>query len=128
MNYSLLPGTVTRQGLIEGLVEVRNVELENPQGWISISLGSEDEEDEGKKSKEVCWPKDYKQLKNIGEGMQFLKVRMLQIAVLASQMHGRDTHIRQIKIFGPKIPETKGLLTPLTQFSSKEFASHSCLR
>lgn len=32
----------------------------------------------------------------------YLKAFMLQIAVLSNHQNGRDTHIRKIKIFGPR--------------------------
>lgn len=39
----------------------------------------------------------------------FVNTFMLQIAVLANHLNGRDTHVRQIKIYGPR-PWVKVLL------------------
>lgn len=32
----------------------------------------------------------------------FVNTFMLQIAVLSNHLNGRDTHVRQIKVYGPR--------------------------
>jgi len=59
----------------QDLYEVRTVALDEPSGWISISLLNADRS---------C-----------------PRAMVLQLAVLQNHQNGRDTHIRQIKIFGP---------------------------
>jgi len=54
------------------LVTVRTEEVVEPQGWIVIPLGG-------------------------GVGG-----RVLQILVLANHQNGRDTHVRQVRVFGPR--------------------------
>ncbi|XP_039799715.1 anaphase-promoting complex subunit 10-like isoform X2 [Panicum virgatum] len=60
------------------LKEVKTVELAKPVGWVHISLSGAD-------------PRE-----------TFIHTFMLQIAILSNHLNGRDTHIRQIKIYGPR--------------------------
>ncbi|KAM3223987.1 hypothetical protein ACQJBY_057403 [Aegilops geniculata] len=60
------------------LKEIKKVELSKPVGWVHISLSGTD-------------PRE-----------TFIHTFMLQIAVLANHLNGRDTHVRQIKIYGPR--------------------------
>jgi len=43
-----------------------------------------------------------------------LRAFMVQIAVLANHENGRDSHIRQIKIFGPRLDPTGDTFTSST--------------
>eukprot|EP00475_Leptophrys_vorax_P039295 TRINITY_DN7075_c0_g1_i1.p1 TRINITY_DN7075_c0_g1~~TRINITY_DN7075_c0_g1_i1.p1 ORF type:complete len:206 (+),score=32.97 TRINITY_DN7075_c0_g1_i1:64-681(+) len=108
---------------VHDLQQVQLVELEKPQGWVSIPLVSGeldaaaslllDDEDGSAKD---------------GEGVYFVRAFMMQIMILASHQLGRDTHIRQVKIFGPTLHETSGFNTPLRRFTSTDFSAHSVLR
>ncbi|XP_044444677.1 anaphase-promoting complex subunit 10-like [Triticum aestivum] len=60
------------------LKEIKTVDLLKPVGWVHISLSGTD-------------PRE-----------TFIHTFMLQIAVLANHLNGRDTHVRQIKIYGPR--------------------------
>ncbi|PUZ64623.1 hypothetical protein GQ55_3G157300 [Panicum hallii var. hallii] len=60
------------------LKEIKTVELAKPVGWVHISLSGAD-------------PRE-----------TFIHTFMLQIAILSNHLNGRDTHIRQIKIYGPR--------------------------
>ncbi|KAH9555168.1 hypothetical protein CY35_08G101100 [Sphagnum magellanicum] len=59
------------------LREIKVVDLDEPAGWIYISLFPSDSKD-------------------------FLRAFFMQLAVLSNHQNGRDTHIRQIKIYGPR--------------------------
>ncbi|VAI62500.1 unnamed protein product [Triticum turgidum subsp. durum] len=61
------------------LKEIKTVELSKSVGWVHISLSGTD-------------PRE-----------TFVRTFMLQIAVLANHLNGRDTHVRQIKIYGPRL-------------------------
>ncbi|KAF8049177.1 hypothetical protein N665_2280s0009 [Sinapis alba] len=83
------------------LKEVKSVELVKPSGWVCISLSGTD-------------PRE-----------TFVNTFMLQIAMLSNHLNGRDTHIRQIKVYGPRpnpIPRQP------FQFTSAEFITYSTLR
>lgn len=60
------------------------IELEEPQGWICIPLT----------------------LEKSGECMKAL---LLQIAILTNHQNGRDTHVRQIRLYGPRTDPIKAL-------------------
>lgn len=64
--------------------EIMQIELDEPQGWISIPLTSEKSGD--------C-----------------MKALLLQIAVLTNHQNGRDTHVRQIRLYGPRTDPIKAL-------------------
>ncbi|KAG0458263.1 hypothetical protein HPP92_023420 [Vanilla planifolia] len=83
------------------LQEIKTVELVKPVGWVHISLSGSD----------PC--------------ETFIHTFMLQLAVLSNHLNGRDTHIRQIKIYGPRpnpIPNQP------FHFTSKEFMTYSTIR
>ncbi|CAA7022153.1 unnamed protein product [Microthlaspi erraticum] len=83
------------------LKEIKSVELVKPTGWVCLSLSGTD-------------PRE-----------TFVNTFMLQIAILSNHLNGRDTHIRQIKVYGPRpnpIPRQP------FQFTSMEFLTYSTLR
>ncbi|OEL26055.1 Anaphase-promoting complex subunit 10 [Dichanthelium oligosanthes] len=83
------------------LKEIKTVELAKPVGWVHISLSGTD-------------PRE-----------TFIHTFMLQIAVLSNHLNGRDTHIRQIKIYGPRpnpVPHQP------FHFISREFITYSTIR
>ncbi|KAI9202715.1 anaphase-promoting complex, subunit 10/DOC domain-containing protein [Polychytrium aggregatum] len=89
----------------QDLHELKLIDLDEPSGWINVPI-QEDPDTESSKP---------------------LKTQLLQIAVLANHQNGKDTHIRQIKIFGPplrSIFEVEGF----PAFSSVEFQMHSTIR
>ncbi|KAF9682272.1 hypothetical protein SADUNF_Sadunf05G0091600 [Salix dunnii] len=61
------------------LKEIRTMELVKPTGWVYLSLSGND-------------PRE-----------TFVNTYMLQIAVLSNHLNGRDTHGRQIKVYGPRL-------------------------
>lgn len=77
------------------------MELAKPVGWVHISLSGAD-------------PRE-----------TFIHTFMLQIAILSNHLNGRDTHIRQIKIYGPRpnpVPHQP------FHFTSREFITYSTIR
>lgn len=83
------------------LKEIKTVELDKPIGWVYISLSGTD-------------PREV-----------FINTFMLQLVVLSNHLNGRDTHIRQIKVYGPRpnpIPHQP------FQFTSREFITYSSIR
>lgn len=83
------------------LKEIKTMELIKPSGWVYVSLSGND-------------PRE-----------TFVNTFMLQIAVLSNHLNGRDTHVRQIKLYGPRpnpIPHQP------FHFTSREFITYSCVR
>uniref|UniRef100_A0A803LYH9 Anaphase-promoting complex subunit 10 n=1 Tax=Chenopodium quinoa TaxID=63459 RepID=A0A803LYH9_CHEQI len=81
--------------------EIKAVELVKPSGWVYISLSGNDARE------------------------TFVNTFMLQIAVLSNHLNGRDTHVRQIKVYGPRpnpVPRQP------FQFTSAEFLTYSTVR
>ncbi|KAH8503589.1 hypothetical protein H0E87_014752 [Populus deltoides] len=63
------------------LKEIKTMELVKPTGWVYLSLSGND-------------PRE-----------TFVNTFMLQIAVLSNHLNGRDTHVRQIKVYGPRLDQ-----------------------
>jgi len=68
------------------LQEIKTVDIEEPTGWVSIAL--------------------------MGANNLPLRTNFIQLLVLANHQNGRDTHIRQIKIYGPRQSITELLGIP----------------
>eukprot|EP00301_Raphidiophrys_heterophryoidea_P022117 c6353_g1_i1.p1 GENE.c6353_g1_i1~~c6353_g1_i1.p1 ORF type:complete len:199 (+),score=38.27 c6353_g1_i1:95-691(+) len=73
--------------------------LSEPQGWVMLSLN---------------------------EDRKPFRTRLLQIIVTQNHQSGRDVHIRQLKVFGPR--ESPLQQDPLSAFSTIEFLSKSTIR
>lgn len=82
------------------LREVKVVELHEPQGWLLVDLAVE----------------------------KPLKGYILQLAVVSNHQNGRDTHIRQVKIFGPREDSLKIVLGSKIGFCSEEFLQYATCR
>jgi len=79
------------------LQEIKLLELEEPSGWLKVSI--------------------------IPPNKNYLRANFIQVAVLQNHQNGRDTHIRQVKIFGPRYASSK-----LMHFKTEEFTVYSELR
>jgi len=86
MDESYTPSLVSvRAGTsCHDLREVRCVELEHPNGWVRVPLGDADDSS--------C-----------------IRAYFIQVAILANHQNGRDTHVRQIKVFGPRRDQARAL-------------------
>lgn len=97
---------------VADLREVAVVECNDPQGWVLITLPTR--QDDGEMEEE-------------GQP-DFIRCRFVQIAILASHQSGRDTHIRQIKIYSPRRRLVPQFGSKLSEFTSKHFITHSTIR
>jgi len=82
------------------LQEIQVVDLREPEGWIRIPLAQPPLE--GPRSllkQESLSIRD----KSFGGAFDFIRTFVLQIAVISNHQNGRDTHIRCVKMFGPKV-------------------------
>jgi anaphase-promoting complex subunit 10 len=84
----------------QDLVEIQNVELLEPVGWFNFALG--------KISGGVYHP---------------VKTCTVQLSILQNQHNGRDTHVRQVKMFGPRPELSVGVPT----FESQDFNKFATL-
>lgn len=71
------------------------------------------------------WPAASRLMLSCRDGTP-LKAFLVQVAVLLNHQNGRDTHLRQIRIFGPR--ELPTLCTDTLDHLSPEFAMYSCIR
>lgn len=109
------------------LVEVQVIDLHEPHGWVKLPLRNPDA---------AAAPTD--PARGVGHGSPVLRAHFLQICVMAMHQNGRDTHIRQAKVFGPRysgdplyamtpsIHELQSSAVP--SFSTVEFSQFSQIR
>jgi len=88
------------------LRDIHTEELNEPSGWVSILRPPKDTADDG--------------------GDTVLRTHFIQVAVLANHQNGRDTHIRQIKIYTPRRHLGQHMCLP--EFSSVAFQQYATLR
>jgi len=94
------------------LREIKVVDLEEPVGWMHFRLrapndaaADADDDDEG----------------------ECLRAYSLQLAVLSNHQNGRDTHVRQVKIYGPRTSPMAMIGNGLT-FTTVEFGQYATVR
>jgi len=87
------------------LEEVRVIDLNEPNGWVSVPLVRrmdhlelEEEDEENLLNKENG--NDSEELNTAIR--RPIRAHFIQICVVAMHQNGRDTHIRQVKVFGPR--------------------------
>ncbi|CAI5742291.1 unnamed protein product [Peronospora destructor] len=88
---------------VHDLKEIHVEHVAEPNGWISIPL-------------------------HTGEGSEQTPLRtfFLQIVIQAMHQNGRDTHIRQVKIYAPREANVLDWTIPVA--STPQFAAYSCIR
>ncbi|KAK9841306.1 hypothetical protein WJX74_003566 [Apatococcus lobatus] len=84
------------------LKEIKCIDLEEPAGWTIVALQPPNHSGD-------------------------LKACFVQLAILSNHQNGRDTHVRQIKIFGPRQDITK-LAGKRLGYSSLDFQQHAVVR
>mmetsp|Transcript_22121 Transcript_22121/g.27134 ORF Transcript_22121/g.27134 Transcript_22121/m.27134 type:complete len:268 (-) Transcript_22121:2459-3262(-) len=83
------------------LEEIKEVELNEPVGWVSVPLQAErdplddDEEEENEDNVDSSIQQRRRQRRPV-------RTHLMQICVVSMHQNGRDTHVRQVKIFGPR--------------------------
>ena len=90
------------------LREITNVEINEPRGWVSIPLMDDKEKSVGERERDK-------------EGV---RAHFVQAAILAMHQNGKDTHIRQVKIFGPQ----SSFSSRLPKCTTVDFNMYSRLR
>tara|TARA_B110000977_G_scaffold49146_1_gene66710 strand:+ start:366 stop:965 length:600 start_codon:yes stop_codon:yes gene_type:complete len=100
------------------LREICVVDLDEPVGWTRVRLdgGDDDEKTEN----------DLHKNKKQSTGAP-LRAYFIQLAVLSNHQNGRDTHVRQVKIFGPRT-SPMAMLGNGVSFTTNEFAQFATVR
>ena len=57
----------------------------------------------------------------------FVKANILQMVVVTNHQNGRDTHLRQIKVFGPRADLVAALGHPVS-FTTPDFEMYATVR
>ena len=83
------------------LKEVQTLELEEPNGWVDIVLNSIDSDKKTSEGDDVEDNDDANEKQSNG-----IRTNMIQLAILSNHQNGRDTHLRQVKIYGPSTAST----------------------
>lgn len=126
------------------LQDIKVIDLDEPQGWELIDLTDLSKERSQKtKNEKQQKPEDqedteegeidlrpdqlyYLRNQRKKERERGIRTLFIQLAILANHQSGRDTHVRQIKIFGNRNQITQDFGIP--EFQSQEFYSYSSLR
>jgi anaphase-promoting complex subunit 10 len=81
------------------LQEIQVVDLREPDGWVRIPLALPPAE-----GHRAVFRQDSASIrdKSYGGAVDFIRTYVLQVAVICNHQNGRDTHMRGIKLFGPR--------------------------
>lgn len=109
---------------INDLQEVRVVVLDKPNGWCTFDVSTEPGEDDGED--------DDDEEEEGGEGKPALDCKpvhtyVVQVHIAQNHMSGKDTHVRGMKVFGPK-EHTYTIDDDPFPFESVAFKSVSMIR
>jgi anaphase-promoting complex subunit 10 len=86
---------------------------EDPNGWVKVDIGK------------IAFGSGNEMCRDMS-GTKVLRAHFIQVVVLMMHQNGRDTHIRQVKIFGPRAASRQTGIMP--DFSTVEFSQFSCIR
>lgn len=96
---------------IHDVVDITTIELNDPKGWVIIDLT---DSTQGNSS--------------VDSSALPLRTHLLQVRIQSMHQNGRDTHIRQIKVLGPReTPVVMGDVR-LDAFKTNEMSQFSLLR
>mmetsp|Transcript_12874 Transcript_12874/g.17595 ORF Transcript_12874/g.17595 Transcript_12874/m.17595 type:complete len:179 (-) Transcript_12874:81-617(-) len=85
------------------LRDIKVVDLEEPVGWMNFQLTEENSQKE------------------------YLRAYFIQLVIISNHQNGRDTHLRQIKIYGPHVNLAQAMGHPI-QYTTPEFHMYSSIR
>lgn len=100
------------------------MDLEEPSGWIRIPLGIPNNTSEAAANP----GEDSPARASNSTTATPLRAFFLQLAVVANHQNGRDTHVREIKVFGPRTDPTQALLGLPLAITTPEMAAYACVR
>lgn len=82
------------------LVEIQSTDLHEPVGWIVIPLRMP--------SSHLHAPRSGNDDEEASDGVLGIRAHFVQICVPSMHQNGRDTHIRQARVFGPRTDQAVG--------------------
>ena len=112
---------MTNQDLVPAIQPPNTlVEFQEPVGWCIVPLkaaqdpledgddedgdDSDDEEDDDDEDNENSAGNNKKRMQ------RYVKAHLIQISILSQHQNGRDTHVRQVQLYGPKTNNAHSLL------------------
>ncbi len=90
------------------LIDITTIEINDPKGWVTINLSDNYASNDNSQTS--------------------LKSSMLQIRILSMHQNGRDTHIRQLKVLGPRSAPKIFADLSLDSFKTTEMSQFTTLR
>lgn len=110
---------------LQDLQTLSIVELSEPVGWCIIPLEAPPDPLDNTEENE-----------NLMLAPMPIRTHLVQISVLSMHQNGRDTHVRQVKLFGPRREQVNrnredhnsNLTMPMTAFQTVELSQFSTIR
>lgn len=102
------------------------VELEEPAGWTRIPLGT-CLADLGLGPSSAPGAQQQTPLPE-ETSMLPLRAFFLQLAVLSNHQNGRDTHVREVRVYGPRVDPYRAMLSLPLDAATPEFAMYTTVR
>ena len=102
---------------MQSLQELHLIELEDPSGWITIPLSATTPSEPPPADGDS--PQD-------AQSSAPLCAFFLQLAVLTNHLNGRDTHVWEVHVYGPRTVEAEAIL-PL-KMTSPEFSMYAMIK
>jgi len=96
-----------------------DVELREPNGWVIIpvesppdpldGLDGEDDEENEDRNRKMDYDEEHELMPYASHynDKHSVRVHLLRISIKSMHQNGRDTHIRNVRIFGPRMPSVQ---------------------
>lgn len=95
------------------LTDIATFELNEPVGWIVVTVGK---------------ASNLQDVQDDNISSEYLRTHLMQLKVASMHQNGRDSHIRQIRILGPRASPSVMADFALSDFCSPEMTSLAVLR
>lgn len=97
-SYTPKKMTIRAGSCLHDLIDIAAVDMSDPTGWVTVDLRSYEKEGEA------------------AVVITALRCHFLQIKIVSMHQNGRDTHMRQVKIFGQRKDSSRFLTEDMSQF------------
>ena len=93
----------------QDLREIQVADMREPDGWVRIPLCNYSDPNLGYRKTAHLALKD----RNFGGALDFIRTFIVQISILTNHQNGRDSHLRQVRIYGPRKKAEFSLIGPI---------------
>ena len=94
--------------MMHDMRNLRTVQLESPVGWVWVPLGDADPDREGR--------------------VLPIRAHILRISIDRMHQNGRDTHVRAIRVYGPRPARGGGVGSAEEEWSTTDMARFQTIR